>query len=171
MTEYLRLNAARNAAIATDRERCWGEERFYNNSESCVRVNGKDSEWFPINSGVGQGCVASPDLFNCVIDHLMIRVRQQVSGMSFGNFHLTNLEYADDTTLFSNSLQDLSSALSIYQTEAAKLGLQERWQKTKVMYIGDRLHPSPLFFGTDEVQFINSVIYLGSTITSSGDLK
>ncbi|XP_019734856.1 uncharacterized protein LOC109521465 [Hippocampus comes] len=26
MTEYLRLNAARNAAIATDRERCWGEE-------------------------------------------------------------------------------------------------------------------------------------------------
>lgn len=146
-------------------------QRLYNNSESCVRVNGKDSEWFPINSGVRQGCVAAPDLFNCVIDHLMTQVCEQVTGVSFGNLHLADLEYADDTTLFSNSLQHLSSALTIYQTEAAKLGLQVSWQKTKLMYIGDGPSPPPLSSGSDEVEFVSSFIYLGSTITNNGDLK
>ena len=39
--------------------------------QSLVFVNGKESEPFSINSGVRQGCVAAPELFNCVIDYLM----------------------------------------------------------------------------------------------------
>lgn len=37
-------------------------------AESCVHVNGK-TEWFPVNSGVKQGCVAAPELFNCAAEH------------------------------------------------------------------------------------------------------
>ncbi|GAA6108004.1 gamma-aminobutyric acid receptor subunit alpha-2-like [Tachysurus ichikawai] len=40
---------------------------LYSNAQSCVRINGRDSDSFPISSGVRQGCVAAPDLFNCII--------------------------------------------------------------------------------------------------------
>ncbi|GAA6065153.1 SLAIN motif-containing protein 1-like [Tachysurus ichikawai] len=72
-------------------------------AQSCVHINGRDSDWFPITSGVRQGCVAAPDLFNCIIDHLMFRVWDRVPGVSFGSYHLTDLEYADDTILLSTS--------------------------------------------------------------------
>ncbi|KAJ8287175.1 hypothetical protein GJAV_G00048520 [Gymnothorax javanicus] len=146
-------------------------QRLYINFESCVRVSGKDSGWFPIDSGVRQGCVAAPDLFNCVVDHLMTQVCKEVSGVWLGNYHLTDLEYADNTTLFSSSLQDLSSALTIYTSEATKLGLQVSWQKTKLMYVGDGPDPPPLYVGSDAVEFVSSFTYLGSTITDKGDLK
>ena len=57
-------------------------QQMYQGAESCVRVNGRDSEWFPIHSGVRQGCVAAPELFNCIIDHLMSRVCERVPGVS-----------------------------------------------------------------------------------------
>ncbi|CAM4607654.1 unnamed protein product [Leuciscus chuanchicus] len=99
--------------------------------QSCVRINGRDSDWFPISSGVRQGCVAAPDLFNCIIDHLMSRVCERVPGVSFGSYHLTDLEYADDTILLSTSYSQLRDALGIYSEEAEKLGLQVSWTKTK----------------------------------------
>ncbi|KAI8513644.1 hypothetical protein Bbelb_079680 [Branchiostoma belcheri] len=71
-------------------------QQMYNSAESCVRVNGKELEWFTINSGVRQGCVAAPDLFNCVIDYLMTKVCERVPGVSFGQYNLADLEYVDD---------------------------------------------------------------------------
>jgi len=47
-------------------------KKLYGDSQSCVRINGKISEWLNINSGVRQGCVAAPDLFNCVVDHRLL---------------------------------------------------------------------------------------------------
>ncbi|KAB5523698.1 hypothetical protein PHYPO_G00155510 [Pangasianodon hypophthalmus] len=86
---------------------------LYSNAQSCVRVNGRDSDWFPISSGVRQGCVAAPDLFNCIIDHLMSKVCERVPGVPFGSYHLTDLEYADDTILLSTSYSQLRGALAI----------------------------------------------------------
>lgn len=47
-----------------------------------------------------KGCVAAPELFNCVIDHLMSRVCEQIPGVPLANCTLEDLEYADDTILF-----------------------------------------------------------------------
>ena len=79
-------------------------ERMCEGAESCVRVIGKDSSWFPIMSGVRQGCVAAPDLFNCVIDFLMERVTEEVPDVEFGNYSLGDLEYADDAALLCSTL-------------------------------------------------------------------
>jgi len=38
-------------------------KKLYGDSQSCIRINGKLSEWFNINSGVRQGCVAAPGSF------------------------------------------------------------------------------------------------------------
>uniref|UniRef100_A0A3B3HVR8 ribonuclease H n=1 Tax=Oryzias latipes TaxID=8090 RepID=A0A3B3HVR8_ORYLA len=144
---------------------------LYSNAESCVRVNGKDSDWFPISSGVRQGCVAAPDLFNCIIDQLMSRVCEQVPEVSLGNYHLTDLEYADDTILFSTSLSQLKLALSIYSREAKKYGLMVNWTKTKFMHVGDDPDPPLLQLGNNVIEPVKSFTYLGSIVTANGDLK
>ncbi len=144
---------------------------LYSNAQSCVRINGRDSDWFSISSGVRQGCVAAPDLFNCIIDHLMSKVCERVPGVSFGSYHLTDLEYADDTILLSTSYSQLRDALGIYSEEAEKLGLQVSWMKTKFMYVGDRPHPPSLRFGNDIVEPVKNFVYLGSIVTDNGDLK
>ena len=44
---------------------------LYTDILSCVRVDGLNSEWFPILSGVLQGCAVAPDLFLAPMDWLM----------------------------------------------------------------------------------------------------
>lgn len=36
-----------------------------------VQTNGNMSDWFLISASVRRGCVVDPDLFNCIINHLM----------------------------------------------------------------------------------------------------
>ncbi|KAL1276258.1 hypothetical protein QQF64_035881 [Cirrhinus molitorella] len=115
---------------------------LYSNAQSCVRVNGRD--WFSISSGVRQGCVAAPDLFSCIIDHLMSKVCERIPGVPFGSYHLTDLEYTDDTILLSTSYSQLRDALDVYSEEAEKLGLYVSWTKTKFMHVGDGPDPPPL---------------------------
>ena len=86
---------------------------LYGHAQSCVRMNGKDSDWFAINSGVRQGCVAAPDLFNCVVDYLMTQVTKQVAGVQFGSKNLGDLEYADDTAVLTGSLSEIRKALIV----------------------------------------------------------
>ena len=42
---------------------------------SYVRVNEDESEWFKINSGVGQWCIMSSWLFNVYMDAVMKEVK------------------------------------------------------------------------------------------------
>ena len=52
-----------------------GVKSIYFNSLACVRVKGVESEWFLIDSGVRQGCIISPCLFNGYMDAVMKEVR------------------------------------------------------------------------------------------------
>jgi len=146
-------------------------KKLYGDSQSCVRINGKLSEWFNINSGIRQGCVAAPDLFNCVVDHLMSLVCTQIPAVSFDNLHLADLEYADNTILLSNDIEKLTAALSVYDRESRKLGLKVSWAKTKLMHVGEGPDPPSLNISGNAVEFADSFVYLGSTGTNNGDLK
>jgi len=46
---------------------------LYTDTVSCVRADGWESEWFPVNSGVCQGCVVAPDTFLVPMDWLLER--------------------------------------------------------------------------------------------------
>ena len=112
-------------------------QQLYTDAQSCVRICGTDSDEFTINSGVRQGCVAAPDLFNCVIDYIMEKVTQRVPGMKLGSFQLADLEYADDTAILTGTLRETMEALEVFKEEAEKLGLSVNWEKTEVMRVGD----------------------------------
>jgi sorting nexin-29 len=46
-------------------------KELHNKTESAVLVNGQLSSHFQIRNGVRQGCAAAPELFNCVMDHVL----------------------------------------------------------------------------------------------------
>lgn len=100
----------------------------------------------------------------------MTKVCEHIPGVSFRNYHLADLENADDTILLSNSICQLRDALTTYQQGSAELGIQMSWVKTKLMHVGEGPDPPQLYIGPDAVEFIRSFIYLGSTATNNGDL-
>ncbi|KAI8496714.1 hypothetical protein Bbelb_253690 [Branchiostoma belcheri] len=171
MTEYRRLNRERNSAIRRDRETFWADQATSLEEAAQRDDQHQNSEWFQINSGVRQGCVAAPDLFNCVVDYLMSKVSECVPGVSFGGYSLADLEYADDTTLLADTPQRLRDALVVFDAEASKLGLSINWSKTELMHIGDGPDPAPLSFNNTTVNFVSTFNYLGSTVSRTGDLK
>ena len=83
---------------------------MYENASSCVRVNDVDSDWFPINLGVKQGCVLSPTLFDMFINDLMQDIQALNIGIDLGDY---NLLYADDVVVLGETEGDLQTTLDI----------------------------------------------------------
>ena len=140
--------------------------QLYTDTRSAVRLASSLSEVFSIETGVKQGCVIEPDLFNCVIDHLMHRLPSRCNlGIQLGEYQLTDLDYADDIAIFAPSACVLQEALTILQEEANLVGMQISWSKTKLMAITPK--PTNKLPLTD-VMFVDSFTYLGSLITNDG---
>ena len=81
------------------------------------------SEEFTIDTGVKQGCVIAPDLFNCIIDHRRLLCRWRL-GIQLRKYQLTDLDYADNIAIVSPSACVLQESLIILQEDANIVGMQ-----------------------------------------------
>jgi len=90
-----------------------------------------------IETGVRQGCVLAPDSFATGVDWLLERTVDTGSTVvSFGPHSFSDLDFADDVALLAELLELLVPALDTMASEAASLGLELNWQKTKVQALG-----------------------------------
>ncbi|KAG0714867.1 Retrovirus-related Pol polyprotein from type-1 retrotransposable element R2 [Chionoecetes opilio] len=106
---------------------------LYSGTESAVKCGAGVSSFFPVNTGVRQGCVLAPSLFNACMDWVLDKVVDQSDcGASVGNTKITDLVFADDAVIFAESLEVLVMALEALHEEAKPLGLEFSWLKTKV---------------------------------------
>ena len=48
---------------------------IYVNRQACVGIKSRESEFFKIDSGMRQGCIMSPLLFNVYMDTVMKEVK------------------------------------------------------------------------------------------------
>ena len=82
-------------------------------SSACVRIKGSESEQFRIESGVRQGCIMYPSLFNDYMEGVMREVKMRMGrrGVSFLEdrieWILPGLFYADNVVVCSVSEEDL----------------------------------------------------------------
>ena len=63
------------------------------------------------------------------------RIRHKTS-VSFCHSSFTDLDFVDDVSLFAKLLELLVLALELMADEAACLGLEVNWQKTKIQALG-----------------------------------
>ncbi|VEN34317.1 unnamed protein product [Callosobruchus maculatus] len=82
-------------------------------------------------------------------------------GITIGGSKISNLRFADDTTLIVSSQEELVALLNILEQHTAAYGLGIHYNKTKVMIV-DREHDNHR-----EISFV----YLGSLIDKSGSCE
>jgi len=143
---------------------------LYTNTVSCVRLNGALSDWFHFGSGIRQGCTVAPSLFLLPVDWILHRViHRGFLGATLGTEIFIDLDYADDAALLAEMLEVLLLALDVLNDEARPLGLEVNWQKTKIQStIDSATTPSSVYISGNPVEVVESFVYLGSEIHSSG---
>ena len=141
---------------------------LYDNQQACVRTEKGDSDWFNIGQGVRQGCILSPTLFNLYAEYIMRRVLENWNGgLSIGGYKLSNLRYADDTTLVATSALELKELLLLVKAKSEALGLRLNVSKTKIMIVGSDGNEDPIVVDGTEVEHVTQFNFLGSLITTS----
>ena len=110
-------------------------EKLYAGQEATVRTKHRTRNWFQIGKGVHQSCMLSPCLFNLYAEHIMANARldEAQAGIKISRRNINTLRYADDTTLITESEEELKSLLMKVKEEIKKSGLKLSIQKTKIM--------------------------------------
>ena len=94
---------------------------LYAGQEATVKTGHRKTDWFQIGKGVFQGCVLSPCLFNFCADYIMkCWAGGSTAGIKIARRDISNLTYADDTTLTAESKEELKSLLMKVKEESEK---------------------------------------------------
>ena len=111
---------------------------LYAGQEATVRTRHGTRDWFQIGKGVHQGCILSPCLFNFYAEYIMRNagLDEAPAGIKIAGRNINNLRYVNDTTLMSQSKEELKSLLMKVKEEREKTGLKLNIQKTKIMASG-----------------------------------
>ena len=113
-------------------------KNLYTGQEATVRTGHGTTDWFQIRKGVCQGWILSPCLFNLYAEYIMryTGLEEAQAGIKISGRSINNLRYADDTTLMSESEEELKSLLMKVKEGSEKAGLRLNIQKTKIMASG-----------------------------------
>ena len=70
-------------------------------------------DWFQIGKGVYQGCILPPCLFKLYTGYIMqnVRLDELQAGIKIARRNINHLRYAEDTTLMTESKEELKSLL------------------------------------------------------------
>ena len=111
---------------------------LYAGQEATVRTGHGTTDWFQIGKGVCQGCILSPCLLNFYAEYIMRNagLEETQAGIKIAGRNISNLRYADDTTLMAESEEQLKSLLMKVKGESEKVSLNLNIQKTKIMTHG-----------------------------------
>ena len=137
---------------------------LYTGQEVAVRTGHGTTDWFQIGKGAHQGCILSPCLFNLYAEYIMRNtgLEEAQAGIKISGRDISNLRYADDTTLMAESEEELKSLLKV-KKESEKVGLKPNIQKTKIMAF------SPIISWQIDGETVAEFILGGSKITLDGD--
>ena len=133
---------------------------LYAHQEATVRTGHGTTDWFQIGKGVHQGVILSSCLFNFYAEYIMRNtgLEEAQAGVKIAGRTISNLRYADDTTLMAESEEELKSLLMKVKEESQKVGLKVNIQKTKIMASGPI---TSCEIDGDTVETVSDFIFVG----------
>ena len=90
------------------------------------------------------------------------------AGVKIAGRNINNFRYVDDTTLMTESEEELKSLLMKVKVESEKVGLKLNIQKMKIMASGPI---TPWEIDGETVETVSDFIFGGSKITADGDFS
>ena len=114
----------------------------YAGQETTVRTTHGKTDWFQIRKGVHQGCILSLYLFNLDAEYVMRNagLEEAQAGIKIARRNINNLRYADDTTLMTESEEELKSLLMKVKEESEKLAQNSTFKKLRSWHPVPSLH-------------------------------
>ena len=140
---------------------------LYAGQEATVRTRHGTTDWFQIGKRVRQGCILSPCLVNLYAEYILRNpgLEEAQAGIKIAGRNISNLRYADDTTLMAES-EELKSLLMKVKEESEKVGLKLNIQKTKIMASGS---VTSWEIDGETVETVRDFMFLGSKIIADCD--
>ena len=137
---------------------------LYASQEATVRTRHGTTDWFQIRKGVHQGCILSPCLFNLYAEYILRNagLDEAQAGIKIAGRNISNLRYADDTTLMAENKEPLGES---------ERGEWKSWLKTQHSKNEDHGIQTHHFMASRWGNSGNNdrLIFLGSKITADND--
>lgn len=143
---------------------------LYHRTTSKVRVYNTLSNPFTISTGVRQGSILSPILFNFVVEWVLEQTCQNTRGGFFihqSNATIFDLDFADDIALLAESTIVMQNMVDGLSQVAQTVGLQISTEKTKLICCCCSPPPQVALHG-HPLEIVKSFKYLGSEFDGSG---
>ena len=93
-------------------------------------------------------------------------MEEMQAGIKIARRNVNNFRYTDDTTLMTESREELKNLLMKVKEESEKVGLKLNIQRTKIMASGPI---TSWEIDGETVETVSDFIFLGSKITADGD--
>jgi hypothetical protein len=139
-------------------------QSLYTSISSSVRVNMLNTEWFPVKSGLRQGCILSPLLFNMYINDLALYLKALDMGVEYGDEKLCILLYADDIVLIAENEHDLQLLLNALNDWCNINDMYLNCNKSKIVHFRPKSVCKTIIqftCGNDILMTVDRYLYLG----------
>jgi len=107
-----------------------------NPPERRILINGKAGEYFPIRSGVAQGCPLSPLLFLVCAEVIIRLAKKNLRGIDIEGIRYQVSAFADDTVLMIHGKRDLKKIRGILRWYNEATGMKANVKKTEGLLMG-----------------------------------
>ena len=144
-------------------------QHLYNKAESAVYFDGQIGEWFRTTTGVRQGCLLSPTLFNILLEQIMNdALDNHVGSVNIGGKIITNLRFADDIDGLAGSESELANFIIIIDNTARAYGMEINSTKTQIMANSEGSFTSEIKINNEPLKVVDRFKYLGAIIDDKG---
>ena len=136
---------------------------IYANSRSAVRTTSGISDWFPVTSGVRQGCNLSPLLFVIYMDQITKEANPDPEA-------LNELMFADDQAMMYNDEKQLQDHTDRLNASCENYDMKISVSKTEVMTVSRRPEKLDININGTQLKQADEFKYLGSIFMENGKL-
>ncbi|MCG7891260.1 MAG: reverse transcriptase family protein, partial [Candidatus Thiodiazotropha endolucinida] len=147
-------------------------QSLYASVSSCVRINSKHTDWFTVKSGLRQGCILSPLLFNLYINDLALYLKSFDIGIEYGSEKLCLLLYADDIVLVAKNERDLQCLINALNSWCSTNDMSINSKKSQIVHFRPlSVNKTLCTFtcGNESLEVVDRYMYLGLMLQENLD--